>query len=342
MADAAPSNGAPLLRGSGFDAPGVDRDRDYLNRWPFAGEIYGIVKTSPAEWSVRIGVYGEWGTGKTTVLNYLAQLARADDHVVVPFNPWQFTSLDELWKEFVKSLFQNLERDLGKPLPGAKGRTAKRVSGTVVAALPQFIRLWREDAGKAAETGLSYVRRFMAFGPDDLKQLQEGLGGRRIIILIDDLDRTDQSLVPGMLFAFKEIMDVRGFAFAVPLLPANPRAIRQFVRLLTLLGPQIDRHLEREIHWPILLAANVLKVRFPKIAPALLGNKPFWGSMRESIRFNESDADPRKQLIADETEKLASAHGLDNHNKHALERGIEAIAEKMTPWLGIGDQQLLY
>jgi hypothetical protein len=31
------------------------REHDYLNRWPFAQEIYGIATTGPRDWSVRSG-----------------------------------------------------------------------------------------------------------------------------------------------------------------------------------------------------------------------------------------------------------------------------------------------
>ena len=57
----------PNARGGGYDAARSARNEDQLNRWPIAQEIYRIASSGPRDWSVRIGVYGEWGSGKTEV-----------------------------------------------------------------------------------------------------------------------------------------------------------------------------------------------------------------------------------------------------------------------------------
>jgi hypothetical protein len=336
----------------GFDAAVAAREHDYLNRWPFAREIFGIATTGPKDWSVRIGVYGQWGSGKTSVLTFIKLMAAAD-HIVVPFNPWQFGSTDELWRSFVTVIFHAIENALGEKQQGWAWRGFKRISSKAAGAaapdISRLIGLWKREAGTATQTGLAYVRHFLRFGPNDVKQLGEILGDRRIIVLVDDLDRTDPKLVPEMLFALKEIMDVQGMAFvcafeqvvvgkglgrfhpgfgdgldflekiidyprwlpdptveglvrlaaadaaeycpyvptadlgdAICLLPRNPRAVRQFVRLLRLLEPQIRRHRPDEIHWSILLAANVVKVRFPQIASEIFGNEKLWTPIYES------------------------------------------------------------
>ena len=74
-------------RGSGYDAARSARDEDHLNRWPFAQKIYRIVSSGPRDWSVRIGVYGEWGSGKTSVINFGNSMARGDGNVIFTFDP---------------------------------------------------------------------------------------------------------------------------------------------------------------------------------------------------------------------------------------------------------------
>src|SRR5947207_943144 len=100
---------------AGFDAAVKRREEDYLNRWPFAQEIYGVATTGPADWSVRIGIYGEWGTGKTSVLEFIAAMAERDEHTLIRFNPWQYATKDVLWREFIsavynKPIFASMER----------------------------------------------------------------------------------------------------------------------------------------------------------------------------------------------------------------------------------------
>ena len=53
----------------GFDSPKKIKAQDRLNRWKFAENIYSIVKNTPQDWSNRIGIYGGWGEGKTSVSN---------------------------------------------------------------------------------------------------------------------------------------------------------------------------------------------------------------------------------------------------------------------------------
>ena len=49
-------------RSKGFDAPTRD---DAPRRGAFVADVARIAMKSPQEWSVRIGVYGRWGAGKT-------------------------------------------------------------------------------------------------------------------------------------------------------------------------------------------------------------------------------------------------------------------------------------
>src|SRR5688572_21717884 len=98
-----------LRQRQGFDAAVQERAADHLNRWPFAREIYGIASKGPPDWSVRIGIYGEWGTGKTSVLEFLQQMATRDGHVVVWFNPWEHSNKSELWVSFVLKVIGTIE-----------------------------------------------------------------------------------------------------------------------------------------------------------------------------------------------------------------------------------------
>lgn len=329
----------------GFDAPVADREEDHLNRWPVAREIYGVATTSPPDWSVRIGVYGEWGSGKTSVLEFIRQMAFKEGHVVVWFNPWECTTRDVMWKAFVdavygelKNLTRGTQRGTKAKLKGAAATLSQKFGNTV----QKSVSILNGVAGAATEVGLDLLKKYLVFSAEDLKGMQEVLGDRRLLILIDDLDRTNPDLVPEMLFALKEIMNVPGAAFIcafdpaivgevlgeyhpgfgnglkflekiidyprwlpqpclagmkalaradirrycpfVPLpamedtleyLPRNPRVLRQYIRLLSLLRPQIERHYEYELVWPVILAANILKVDHPRIAQDLFGDEAF-------------------------------------------------------------------
>lgn len=409
MTEPDPPLSTPARRG--FDSARTAREEDHLNRWPFAREIYRVAVDGPRDWSVRIGVYGEWGSGKTSVLRFIESMAEKEGHIVFSFNPWQFQSPDDLWKAFVKGIFSRIREATGEAAPGELMRRGKSVVSGAAKAIPKVVGIWSSDLGAAAETGLGFARKYLAFSESDLKNLKEVLCDRRLVVTVDDLDRTEAQLVPEILFALKEIMDVPGVSFvcafdpvvvgqvlgvghpgfgdglkfldkiidyprwllepnteqltdlarsdaeticpyvpssnlsdAVALLPKNPRSIRQFIRLLGLLGPQIERHHPTEIHWPILLTANVLKVRFPRVGQTVLGDNAFWQNIYGSTFFGEAKEEKRQQAISEKVNAVLS--GLttvpENGFSENFAKCIAAISSRINAWHGINFETLFY
>lgn len=362
---------------AGFDAAVKRREDDHLNRWPLAQEVYGIATTGPPDWSVRIGIYGEWGTGKTSVLQFVAEMARADKHVVIPFNPWEHSTKEALWRAFVLAVYSQPAFANAK---GARFAQLKDWAGKLEKAAKTVstgVSVFHDKGGKAVGAGLELVKKFFSFSEKDLKALRASLGTKRIIVLIDDLDRTAPELVPEILFALKELMDLPGFSFlcafdpvvvgevlgryhpgfgdglkflekiidyprwlppaptaglvnlaladaakycpyvpesalreVVPLLPANPRAVRQFTRLLALLAPQINRHYADELRWPVILAANALKIRYPLLGHDLLTDDAFLGKLQEKsfgAEFRDEEKPDKKDILSDHVKRTAAA-----------------------------------
>jgi hypothetical protein len=344
------------LKLKGFDSAVSAREEDHLNRWPVAQEIYTLAVTGPRDWSVRIAIYGEWGSGKTTILNFIEIMARQDNHIVIRFNPWQYSVQSELWQAFVLAVYEELKTHIGN-VPGSKKTKAKRWIKRIVddggKILTDAAGAVKKEAGQVMDFGLNMVKRSLIFSKEDLKDFSEILGERRIIILIDDLDRVEPKFVPEILFAIKEILDLPGYAFIcafdpevvgvvlgkyhpgfgdglkflekiidyprwllppsengmkalahadikrycpyVPLadidenirfLPKNPRILRQYIRLLSLLKNQIDRHYEHELIWSIIVATNLMKILYPQIAQRFFENEKIWSEISGAFRFN--------------------------------------------------------
>jgi predicted KAP-like P-loop ATPase len=152
---------SPASQTHGFDAAVTRREDDQLNRWPFAREIYGIA-TGPRDWSVRVGIYGEWGTGKTSVLEFIAAMARRDGQIVIRFNPWEHSTKDALWRAFVLAIFK--EPRLAKAA-GAKPARAKGLLGSFLKRariIEAGTGVWNEKAAKGVGAGLDLVKSFLA------------------------------------------------------------------------------------------------------------------------------------------------------------------------------------
>jgi hypothetical protein len=205
-------------RGGGFDEPAGCEDEDHLGRWAFAREVATVATTAPPEWSVRIGVYGRWGYGKTSVLNFVRRIAEADGHVVAGFNPWGCTSEENMWDEFADAVLRRA-RELKIPVEAAK-KTRWRLWARNATRGAEVLATFRpESRAIAAAIGPS-LRKWLKLKGKELAAIPQALGeGKRVIVLIDDLDRTDPRLLPQMLFALREVLDTPGYSYVLALDP---------------------------------------------------------------------------------------------------------------------------
>src|SRR6185312_3409225 len=95
----------------GFDKELFDPKKDKLDRHRLASDIFDVIVDTPLEWSVRVGVYGEWGSGKTTVLRFVQNIAQQEknQYFFMRFNPWSYNNQNKLWAEFYIQLLTALK-----------------------------------------------------------------------------------------------------------------------------------------------------------------------------------------------------------------------------------------
>ena len=62
------------------DTPIKAREQDLIGRIPFTERLADILKSAAGPESLVIGLYGPWGSGKTSVINLVENaLSRKDD-----------------------------------------------------------------------------------------------------------------------------------------------------------------------------------------------------------------------------------------------------------------------
>ena len=110
------------------DEPAGQED-DYLNRGPFAQNIADMILGCERGASFRIGVYGDWGEGKTSVLEMVDDMLTKAGQVTLWLSPWGKTSNTALLSTLLEAIADTLQL-------GAKAklaRLARRVSGNATA-----------------------------------------------------------------------------------------------------------------------------------------------------------------------------------------------------------------
>ena len=193
----------------GLDDPLADPEDDKLNHSAFTKNIFEVIRTLP-ENNARIAITGEWGSGKSTCLNFIESYAKQDNFPIVRFNPWKFTNKEELWKGFVAAI--------DKGMGGWKGVSYGPFSqNRIIFYLLSLVRknLTFYEMGRLFDDlFLSRLQPSFDITKENVSlTLLDMLKGKKLIVFIDDLDRATEDIVYQTLLLIKEIIDVRGCVF---------------------------------------------------------------------------------------------------------------------------------
>lgn len=175
------------------DLPLVDPDDDRLGYAPFAERLAGAIAALDPDQAMVLALNGAWGSGKTTVLNFVEHHLRYEQRhgpvVVVRFNPWQFSPDDDLAVRLVDQMQAGLApanvqlasalEDIGALLSGKRLSTSRRRRAGVPFAL---------DEARAAVA-------------DELRKVP------RVAVLIDDVDRLEAHQLTELFRAVRAVAD---------------------------------------------------------------------------------------------------------------------------------------
>lgn len=98
------------------DLPIHSASEDKLNRKSFAQSLAKVLLEYSAPSSFSVGLFGEWGSGKTSLINLvLDDIERIDERtVIVRFNPWLCSDSKQLITQFFKQLARAIKMKKAK------------------------------------------------------------------------------------------------------------------------------------------------------------------------------------------------------------------------------------
>ena len=155
------------------------------------------------------GVYGKWGEGKTSLLNFIEEKLLdqgANDNVnIIKFNPWLVNNDETLLREFFMSMTSCLD-DKTRAIFEKYGSLAILASKTVVNAfLPGF--------GSALAEGIGLAKEALKDSTDTLSETKKKVSDaiikskRHLVIMIDDVDRLDKEELHSVLRLIRQVAD---------------------------------------------------------------------------------------------------------------------------------------
>ena len=170
------------------DQANPENTDDLIHGKGFVNKIVKVINESSSSKSIAIGVFASWGSGKTDFLLRLKkELSENIDNIVLEFNPWKASGTQSINEDFFAVLSDGLKPFDRSIVPKIKSYSKKIFSSgkeiqyrVFAAAMSEIIK------DKSLEQEYDTIN-------DTIKHT-----GRRMIIVIDDLDR----------MSGKEVMDV--------------------------------------------------------------------------------------------------------------------------------------
>ncbi len=205
-----------IKNNTGVDDPLIDPTDDCLDRNNFAKRIFILIDNTPIDSHLRVGILGDWGSGKTTAMNFIKHYCQEKGHPVAMFHPWQFHSREDAWKGFVASLDKGLATWKSFPIGNFR---RKRIIKDFSGKARKLAEIADTKIGKAiAELILSPLENLLNETKKNVsRDLKNILQDKRLYVFIDDLDRAEPEIVYDMLMLLNEILDLNQCIFIIGL-----------------------------------------------------------------------------------------------------------------------------
>lgn len=189
------------------DKPLVNPKDDQLGYASIAAHLAGSLSKMSAADGLVIGICGAWGTGKSTLSNFIAYYLRessnnGENPILVYFNPWWFSGQQGLTSSFFK-LFQTA-------LKSDKARQTFHDLTVLIDGLATLVSI-------APVPGSDIPKKFTALFPnldiDDVIKIKKSIEEKlresniRILVIIDDIDRLTTDEIRELFRVVKSIAD---------------------------------------------------------------------------------------------------------------------------------------
>ena len=224
-------------------------EEDQLGFDKYVDTLSGMITDEDFKTPFCIGIFGKWGSGKTSFMHLLENKLLDDNtpRFAIPiwFNPWRYEREEHLIIPFLKTIERGIRKFEEDHKTGSKKITKKlsdkllefaatvgKVSAAFAYGITADAKLGgfglRLDASKMAkrEEELSSRRmkelrglseEYSSIYYEITKELQEAVDEKvfRIVVFVDDLDRCLPDKAVELLEAIKLFLDIEGYLFVI-------------------------------------------------------------------------------------------------------------------------------
>lgn len=225
--------------------------------------ISNIIRNSTPHFT--IGIYGEWGTGKTTLMKSIEKTLASNDSQTQTFLPIWFNAWKYEREENLATV--SLLKTVGYAM--ANHITFDQLSKTIFKSLTivgkdlmqqialQAVSKTKQAADVEIEEKMDYLNSLYRDsvyyeGLDKIKDQMDAIraqGDHRVVIFIDDLDRCSPTKALEVLESIKLFLDIEGFVFVIGL---SHKTVTQLItQAYKTTGIKGDDYIKKIIQIPI-------------------------------------------------------------------------------------------
>ena len=198
------------------DSPIKDLGEDYLQQEKFVNRLKSVITDYNSQDSLTIQLRGEWGSGKSSVLNMLKNSLEEDSEkgpLVMYFNPWNFSTKNELIKSFFKELSVIFKENMGDEEFSKLNDFLNLIMSSVVSLTPIF---GADSFFSIIANIFSNILIWISKRSVDEKNLVDVKNklnslliknNRKIVVMVDDIDRLTNIEIEQVFQLTKSIAD---------------------------------------------------------------------------------------------------------------------------------------
>lgn len=201
---------------------GSDTNPDRLNREKFASNLSNILTIDPSDDCLTVSLEGEWGYGKTSVVNLVKKSTKSQQPkpIIIEYNPWLAGKAEALIQDFLVQFSSQLNIP-DRPKEGLKAAKELLAYSKLFNAMKFIpgVEPWASTVqgvfkvvGSATQK-ISKLKELDLIGrKNKIKQVLTSLN-QSIIVIIDDIDRLTPDEAYQIVRLVKAVADFPGTSF---------------------------------------------------------------------------------------------------------------------------------
>ncbi|WP_430784121.1 KAP family P-loop NTPase fold protein [Actinoplanes sp. G11-F43] len=248
---------------------------------------------------LTVGVFGPWGTGKSSFLNICREILDRRGIPTIAFNPWKYDEKEAIWHALIQTILTEIAAEPEERRHDLVAK-ARRLSSTATwlllrhAAAPLTAGILDGDDVTAARDawqarGVENYRHINHFEADFAEVVQAFVGERgRLVVFVDDLDRCHGETAIAVLDALKLFLGEASCVFVLAM---------DFDVIAAAAAKRVDgdqargrQYLEKLIHFPYHLPEVRFEAVFRQlqdsVVPELSGDPALWRLTEDAFGDN--------------------------------------------------------